>query len=79
MGETEFKLAISCQQTKLLMPELDYMQLSCWSKRPLWNPQRTQAIAKTIGCSPQIDSKAPLLKTASTEIIEYGEIELVPK
>lgn len=31
----------------------------------IWKPQTTQAIAKFIGCSPQTDGKAILLKTAT--------------
>ena len=29
-------------------------------------------------CSPQTDSKSPLLKTVSTQLTEHGEVELVP-
>lgn len=31
-----------------------------------------------IGCSPETDIKTPLLKTPPTELIEHGNIELVP-
>lgn len=41
--------------------------------------QTTQAVSKTIGCSPPTDSKVPLLKTTPTQLIEHGETELVPK
>lgn len=42
------------------------------------NPQTTQGTAKAFGCSPQIDSNAPLLKTTPTQFIEHREVELVP-
>ena len=42
------------------------------------NPQTTKAVAKTIGCSPQTDSKASLLKTTLIELIEHGEVKLMP-
>lgn len=40
------------------------------------NPQTTQAVGKTLGCSPQTDSKSPLLKTTPTQLIEHGELGL---
>lgn len=39
---------------------------------------KTQAVAKTLYCSPHIDSKVPLQKTKPTQFIECREIELVP-
>jgi hypothetical protein len=36
---------------KLLVPELDYIQLSCWQKGSHGNHQTTQAVAKTVGSS----------------------------
>lgn len=39
---------------------------------------KTQAVAKTLYCSPHIDSKVPLQKTKPTQFIERREIELVP-
>ena len=41
------------------------------------NPK--QAIDKAIGCSPQIDGKVLLLKTPPAQLIEHGEVKLVPK
>lgn len=41
------------------------------------NLQITQAIAKTIGCFPQSNSKTLLLKTVSTYLTEHGEVNLV--
>lgn len=35
------------------------------------------AVAKAMGCSPQIDSKDPLLKTATIQLIEHGEADLL--
>lgn len=42
------------------------------------NPQTTQGTTKAFGCSPQIGSNIPLLKTTSTQFIEHREVELVP-
>lgn len=36
------------------------------------------AVAKTVGCFSQADSKILLLKTALTQQIEHGEVEFVP-
>lgn len=42
-------------------------------------PPTTHTTAKAKGCSPQSDSKAPLLKTAiSAQLIEHRELELEP-
>ena len=41
------------------------------------NPQMTQAVAKTIVYTPQIDRKPPLLKTIPTQLIGC-EVKLVP-
>ena len=36
------------------------------------------AFCKTISCSPQTDHKALLLKATPTQLIEHGELDLVP-
>lgn len=41
-------------------------------------PQTTQAVAKSMDCSPQTDSKAPLPKTSPTQLIEHRQVKLVP-
>lgn len=46
-----------------------------WLEGSPGNSQTTQAVDK-IGCSPQTESRAPLLKTAPTHIIEDGEVEV---
>ena len=78
MVETESQLTISCHQMKLPVLTLGYIQLSCWSKGSLGNPQTTWAIDKAIGCSLQTDSKTPSLKTTPKQLTEHGEVELVP-
>jgi hypothetical protein len=40
------------------------------------NLQTTLAIVKTIDFSPQTDNKALLKKTAPTQVIEDGEVDL---
>lgn len=52
--------------------------MSFWPKRSYGSLQTTQALAKTIGCSPQTDSETPLLKTTSSQLIEHGEDRPVP-
>ena len=58
----------------LLVLGLGYIQ-SSWPGVPWKSPNKP---VKTIGCSPQTDSKAPLPKTALTQLIEHGEVKLVP-
>lgn len=41
-------------------------------------PQISQAIARAIGCSPQLDNKVLLQKTTLTYLLERREVELVP-
>ena len=41
------------------------------------NPQTTQAIIKTIGCSSQTEGKSLLLKTTPTHLTEH-ELNLLP-
>ena len=43
-----------------------HIQLSCWPKGSHGNLQTTRAIATKVGCSPEMDSKAPLLRTTPT-------------
>lgn len=42
------------------------------------NPKTSQANAKAVGCSPQMDGKAPLLKTAFISLINHREAKPVP-
>lgn len=63
-------------KTKLPEPGMGYSQLSFWQKGTLGNPQ-TQAVTKTINCSPQTDSKVLMLKTTS-QLGDRGEGKLVP-
>lgn len=52
--------------------------IECWPKVFHGYPQTTQAVAKTIGYSPQNDSKAPLLNTIPTQLNERGKAKSVP-
>lgn len=47
------------------------------AKGAQWVLQTTQVIANTVGDYPQTDRKALLLNTTSTQLTEYGEVELV--
>lgn len=62
----------------LLSSVLDWIQLSCWFKKPHRNPETAQAVAKTVNFSPQSDYKSPLLKITLIQLIEHGEEELMP-
>ena len=48
------------------------------AKRTSGESQTSWAVAKITGCSPQTDSKAPLLKITPTQLTEPGDVELVP-
>lgn len=76
MWETDPHLGIS-PQMKLPVPEMGYIYLSCWLKRPNGNPQTIQTIDKTIDCFPQTYGKALWLKTAPTQFTEHKEVELM--
>lgn len=41
------------------------------------NPKTTQAVAKTIGCSPQNDGKVQFAKTIPKQLIDLEEVDLV--
>lgn len=47
-------------------------------KAVLQKPQRIQAVAKTISCSPQTNRNAPLQNTTLIQFTEKEEEELVP-
>lgn len=77
MGETEPQLYFSCP------PKFQYLLglylIELLAKGFSWNSQTTQSEVKTTGYSQPTDSKSPLLKVTPTQIIEHGEIEMVPK
>lgn len=75
--DTESLLDISCHQ-RILVPWLYFIQLICWVKDSHRNSQTTQAVAITIGCSPQTDSKAPLVKRSPTQLNEHEEVGILP-
>lgn len=39
---------------------------------------RQSAVIKTIHCSPQTNSKVPLLMTTPAQLCEHGDMKLVP-
>ena len=47
-------------------PGIELQLIELLTKESHRNPQTTQALTKTISCSLQTDSKAPLLKTMPT-------------
>lgn len=55
MGETEPHMDISCHQ--ILVLGLVTISINCWPKGPHGNPQRIQAVSKTIGCSLHSDRR----------------------
>ena len=58
MVDTTDPLDNSCHQMKLPVLGIGYIPLSCWPKGSHGNSQTTQAVAKTVSCSPQTDGKA---------------------
>lgn len=44
---------------------------------PIGINKTTQAISKAISYSTKVDGTSPLLKTACTQLIGYGDIKLV--
>ena len=77
MGETEPQLYFSCPPRFQYLVGLYLIELL--AKGFSWNSQTTQSKVKTIGCSPQTESKSSLLKVTPTQIIEHREVEMVPK
>lgn len=73
-GRDRAHLAISCHQYQDWITS----KLTCWSKVFHGSLQPTQAVPMTIGGSPQTDSKAPLLKTTSTQLTEHRDVKLLP-
>lgn len=43
-----------------------------------WESTNNQAVAKSIGSSPQTHSKVPFLKKTSTHLFQHGKVDLVP-
>lgn len=76
MGQCS-SLAIGCQ-TKSPVPGVGYLLPSGWSGVFQGLPQRIQAIAIALSCSPQCDGKTLLLKTPDTLVTGHGEPKLVP-
>lgn len=56
MEETEYQLAISCQQIKLPVVELLH-SIELLTKDSHGNPPKSQAIAKAIVCFSQTDNR----------------------
>jgi dihydrodipicolinate synthase/N-acetylneuraminate lyase len=42
------------------------------------NLETTQTIAKIIGCPPQTECRAPLVKATPTQLTEHAKVEVVP-
>ena len=47
-------------------------------KHPHGNALTTQAIAKSVGCSPQTDGEDLLLKATLLNLMKHGEVKMVP-
>ena len=78
MGDMDFQLAIYYCQARPLVDKLGCIQTSCWSRGFHQNPQTTNTTAKTEVFSLQTDNRAPLPRTITTQLIENGELMLVP-
>ena len=77
MGSVESQLTTFYSQAKLSLVGSECMQLSYWLRGSHGNHQTSRAIAKTKGCFPPSDSRAPLLRTTPTQLIEHGKVKLV--
>lgn len=66
-------VSFSWQQMWLHVSCLGYVQLSCWPSESQENPQTSQAMTKTIGCSLQSDGRVPLLRMAPKQLLKCGE------
>lgn len=75
MWETDHQFTIICHQIKFQVPGLGYIGLNCFSKGSHGNPEKTQAVVKAVGCSPQNDSKTFMLKATSTQLTEHLEVD----
>lgn len=58
---------------KLPVLVLGYIQLSCWPKGSQENPKQPMLLPRLLSTN-----LAPLVKTTPVQLIEYGEVELVP-
>lgn len=56
----------------------DGLHLIGLAKGVPWEATNNQAVAKSIGSSPQTDSKVPFLKKTSTHLVQHGKVNLVP-
>lgn len=48
------------------------------AKKVLWNSPNNPGYCQDTGCTPQIDSKPPMLTRTPTQLTEKGKIELLP-
>lgn len=78
MREIETQLDISYHQTVSSSTRTGFHPVELLTKKGLMDISKTQAVDKITGCSPQTDGKAPLLRTAPTQLTEHGKVELVP-
>lgn len=58
-------------------PGTGLYQIDLLTKKFHVNTQTSQMAAKTIGCSPQANSKATLQKTIPTQLIGHAKVELL--
>ena len=78
MEDKESEPAIFCSQARLLMVGIGYIWLSCWVRGSPGYRQTTQTDSRTEDFSLKTDSRAPLLRTTSTQLTECSKIKLVP-
>ena len=79
MMDTESQLPISWLQIQLPVARLDCIQVSSWLRGHMEIPPKSQADAKTIGCSPQTESReAPLTRSVPINVNEHEEVKVVP-
>lgn len=77
MRQIESLIDNICHPMKLSVPRMGFIQLNCWLKSAMVTPNKP-GWSESIGCSPQIDNKTLLMKTTPMQLLEYGEVKLVP-
>lgn len=78
MGETESQLTTFWHQRRLSVADGVAFRLSCWPQVSHENLPVLKAVDKTMDCSLHTEMRTPLLRTTPTQLIEHGEVELIP-
>ena len=78
MKDIDSQLTITWSLLKLPVGELERNQLSCWLRVSGGSLQTNATNTKRKGCSSQTDSGASWSRVIPSELIDHGEVKLVP-